>query len=402
MRKIFILSLLIISILTAFVLPASAAELDPYELADLVEADGANDKLYITFPEDDFYWRWVHDGKLAGTGYGNPFQYTTQMRYVDNDVVYFYPFGKDNFFPAEGLSNNALFDYNFRFWLSCTNQTQDFTAIGKLYLFARYKDGTTGSVLVDELTATKSVNSSISTFMFTRVDKAIDLTNVESFYFYFAVDFNGVANENDTASVTVGCDVYFRLIFSLSAYYREVAAVGKTNALIQEVQTQLAEQGKTFDDVLKETQQNGEKLDDVIQGNEQIHDDIDNAVNGTLPPADFPAGNDKIDDLDNQEGQLRDDASDGLQQGLDMMDDTLDALFTYSFGFFALGLIFELFFQIPFFNVLVSLSLVLGILASFLGIIVSISSAGGGRYSKAKSHHQRSPKSNQPKHGGKA
>jgi hypothetical protein len=147
---------------------------------------------------------------------------------------------------------------------------------------------------------------------------------------------------------------------------------------------------------------NGLKLDEVIAGNQQIQEEIDNMVNGGMPPAEVPDGNDKIDDLDQQEGQLRDDAADGLQQGLDMMDDTLDALLTYSFGFFAIGMVFELFFQIPFFNVLVSLSLVLGILASFLGIMVSISSAGGGRYSKAKSHHQRSPKSNQPKQGGKA
>lgn len=283
---------------------ASAAVLDPYDLADLVEADGANDKLYITFPEDKFYWRRYADGNLGGVGQGNPFQYTTQMRWVDDDVVYFHPFGKDNFFPAEGLSNNALFDYNFRFWLSCTNQTQEFTAIGKLYLYARYKDGTAGSILADEIDGTKTVNQSSIGFFFTRVDKAIDLTNVESFNFYFAVDLSGVANENDTASVTVGCDGYFRLIFSLSAYYREIAAAGKTNALIQEVQTQLGEQGQTLEDILKQQEANGDKLDDMNQNIESLPGEI---------------GDQMQDIVDNEK-------NDANNKGNEFVDQILDAL----------------------------------------------------------------------------
>ena len=305
--------ILVTMLLMSVSVMACAAVLDPYELADLVEADGANDKLYITFPEEDFYWRRYHDSNLGGTGYGNPFQYTTQMRYVDNDVVYFHPFGKDNFFPAEGLSNNALFNYNFRFWLTCANQTQEFTALGKLYLYARYKDGSTGSIVADELTATKSVGSSSVSFFFNRVDKAIDLTNVESFNFYFAVDFNGVANENDTASVTVGCDGYFRLIFSLSAYYREIAAAGKTNALIQEVQTQLAEQGKTFDDVLKETQQNGEKLDGIAGDIQANGDKLNEMINGGQ------AGEDLTDKGDQMSG-----AGEDLNEGLGDIQDFED------------------------------------------------------------------------------
>ena len=285
---------------------ASAAVLDPYDLADLVEADGSNDKLYITFPEDDFYWLRYADGNLGGVGHGNPFQFDVQMRWVDNNVVYFYPFGKDNFFPAEGLSNNALFNYSFRFFLTCTNQTQEFTAIGKLYLYARYKDGTTGSILADELDGTKTVNQSSIAFLFTRAGKAIDLTNVESFNFYFAVDFNGVANENDTTSVTVGCDGYFRLIFSLSAYYREVAAAGKTNALIQEVQTQLGEQGQTLDDILKQQEANGGKLDDMNQNIESLPGEI---------------GDQMQDIVDNEKNEANNKGNEFVDQILDALPD---------------------------------------------------------------------------------
>lgn len=397
MRKILIFSLLIISLVTAFVVPASASPLlanviDPYNYSSSVSVDGTNEIVHVSLPVDAIYWRRYHNDKLSYSDTGPIFEYNTQVRYIDNDQIFCHYFGEGNVISTSGIPTGASISGTSRMSFSVKKDGvlyngQSYDSVITSYCYLYDSEG----VLQKQLVLGSKSTSDLNGFSVI-IDWSIPTDELLSFS-YFAVfmfiDLSGIADEDDTTTVAIdarGNLINFDIPFNQLAQLKEQGQ--RTNKLLSDIDQAL--------------QDNGQKLDDVIAGNEQIHDDINNAVNGTLPPADVPQGNDKIDDLDNQEGQLRDDAADGLQQGLDMMDDTLDALFTYSFGFFALGMVFELFFQIPFFHVLVSLSLVLGILASFLGIIVSISSAGGGRYSKAKSHHQRSPKSNQPKQGGKA
>lgn len=387
MRKILILFFLIISLFVVFVIPASAAVIDPSSYGDY-RVDGDKIIYYLNNQFDLFTWRRLHDGSLGSIGSGQFFSYNTQMRYVDNDEIYLFPFGysggKSAVIDLGAYPLCSEITFSAQFELSVLNSTQDFST--QLFYYWNWYD-VNGNPLggYNSVIAPIERGQGLRQYNLTNTFSCDD-PNVRYFDLYFRWDFSGVANESDTVSVTVDADTY-GLSFGFP-----VDRLG-----------QLIDQGKLtnqqLDKIDQALQDNGQKLDDVVAGNQQIHDDINNAVNGTLPPADVPAGNDKIDDLDNHEGQLRDDAAAGLQQGLDMMDDTLDALFTYSFGFFALGLVFELFFHLPFFNVLVSLSLVLGILASFLGIIVSISSAGGGRYSKHKSSQHRSMNSKQ---GGKS
>lgn len=389
MRKIFILSVLIISILFICVCPAFAVEineLDVYDFASSVVIDGSNEIVKANLP---LSWSWsrYHDNSLQKTASGKRFTYTTQMRYVDNDVIT----GKNPdgmIIPAEGIPSGLTVSGNFVISFDVTGQTQPYDINWKLQCFLVNK----GWGVIDTITLAESTQHGTSAPTVNTMPWSFDtdlLADAYGFYFFLTIDLAGVANESDSTTVTVdtSCSTA-QIIIPYSQLYRLQEQTNSTNKLLDSI-----------DSAMKD---NGLKLDEVIAGNQEIRDEIDNMVNGDIPPAEVPKGQDKIDDLDNQEGQLRDDAADGLQQGLDMMDDTLDALLTYSFGFFALGMVFELFFQIPFFNVLVSLSLVLGILASFLGIIVSISSAGGGRYSKAKSRHQRTTNSKQGKQGGKS
>lgn len=379
MRKILISLLLIISLLTAFIIPASAAVVDPSDFGDYV-VSGDIIIYNISNQFDLFYWRRLHDGSLSGTGTGKHFVYSTQMRYVDNDQIFLYPFGYNSSFAnAEFVDLNSYplgsaISFKADFELSIPASTQSYGT--DLRIYWQFFDENKNSLGFNSKAYPIEKGQQLRIY---QIDETFSTTNPNARYFscYLLWDFSDVANESDTTSVQVDTNTY-----TLSISF-PVDRLG-----------QLIDQGKLtnqqLSDIDQALQDNGQKLDDVVAGNQQIHDDINNAVNGTIPPADVPAGNDKIDDLDNQEGQLRDDAADGLQQGLDMMDDTLDALFTYSFGFFALGMIFELFFQIPFFNVLVSLALVLGILASFLGILVDISGKDDsitgriGKYSRKK------------------
>lgn len=397
MRKILISFVLIICLVSAFAVPAFASPLfanviDPYNYASSVTVDGSNEIVHVSLPVDSIFWRRYHNDALSYSDTGSIFEYNTQVRYIDNDQIFCHYFGEGNVISTSGIPTGASISGTSRMTFSVrkdgvlyNGQTYDSVITSYCYLYD--SDG----VLQKQLDLGSKSTTDLNGFS-VKIDWSIptdELLNFSYFAVFMFIDLNGIADENDSTTVTIdarGNLINFDIPFNQLSQLKLQGE--RTNKLLSAIDQAM--------------QDNGQKLDDVIAGNQQIHDDINNAVNGTIPPADFPAGNDKIDDLDNQEGQLRDDAADGLQQGLDMMDDTLDALFTYSFGFFALGMIFELFFQIPFFNVLVSLSLVLGILASFLGIIVSISSAGGGRYSKAKSHHQHAPKSNQPKQGGKA
>lgn len=389
MRKILILSFLLLSISFSLVVPAFAVEsneLDVYDFASSVVIDGSNEIVKANLPKT---WSWSRyiDGNLEHTDSGARYKFKTQMRYVDNYVITGQnPDGK--IIPSEGIPSGLTVSGNFVISFEVTGQTQPYDINWKLECFLVNK----GWGLIDTFTLAESTQHGTSAPTVNTMPWSFDtdlLGDAYGFYFFLTIDLAGVANESDSTTITVdtSCSTA-QIVIPYSQLYRLQEQTNSTNKLLDSI-----------DSAMKD---NGLKLDEVIAGNQQIHDDINNAVNGTLPPADVPDGQDKIDDLDNQEGQLRDDAADGLQQGLDMMDDTLDALFTYSFGFFALGMVFELFFQIPFFNVLVSLSLVLGILASFLGIMVSISSAGGGRYSKAKSRHQRTTNSKQGKQGGKS
>lgn len=66
-----------------------------------------------------------------------------------------------------------------------------------------------------------------------------------------------------------------RFTMSISSLYRLQEQTGKTNELLDEVSKQLAEQGKTMQDVLDQQEQTNEKLDDIISGGAAGDDLID-------------------------------------------------------------------------------------------------------------------------------
>lgn len=285
---------------------ASAAVLDPYDLAGHIIADGANDLLTISFPTDNFYWRALHDGSLSHTGYGQTFSYQTQMRYVDNDTVYFHPFGKDTFFPAKGVADDGAFDINISLPLVVRDATQTYGVTGKLYAWLRNSDGTNNSVVLSTVDIA-SIQTNVSVVpRFTLQDLTLNLAGVDYFNFYVVLDFYGVASESDTAAVEVSCNSSIDLKMRISSFYRQNANNEEMKGIMNEIDTQLDEQGQTLDDILKQQEANGDKLDDMNQNIESLPGEI---------------GDQMQDIVDNEKNQANNKGNEFVDQILDALPD---------------------------------------------------------------------------------
>lgn len=257
--------------------PASAAIIDPYDLAGHITADGANDLLTISFPTDNFYWRMLHDGSLSRTGYGQTFSYITQMRYVDNDVVYFHPFGKDTFFPAKGVADDGAFDINISLPLVVRDATQTYGVTGKLYAYLHNSDGTNNSVVLSTVDYA-SIETNVSVVpRFILQDLTLNLAGVDFFNFYVALDFYGVASESDTASVEVSCNSSIDLKMRISSFYRQNANNEEMKGIMNEINTQLDEQGQKLDQIMNGSQADQDAANDFENNSSNQSDKIDDA-----------------------------------------------------------------------------------------------------------------------------
>lgn len=128
---------------------------------------------------------------------------------------------------------------------------------------------------------------------------------------------------------------------------------GRTNAILQKVEQQLADQGQTLDDVLKEQQDTNDKLDDII--------------NGTVEPS-SPAGSGAVDDLIDQEDQLIQDITPGLDDYNDITDTAMNGIGGYIGALMGVSWLIDTFVNVPFIAPLVYLSLALGLTGTVLGI----------------------------------
>ena len=179
-----------------------------------------------------------------------------------------------------------------------------------------------------------------------------------------------IENISDTGSVTLSLDKFY-LDLDVSALYLQQLQTGKTNAILERVEQQLADQGQTLDDVLSEQQQTNDKLDDIITYE---------------PDLSTPEGGEIIDDLEELEGGLLSDSEDGLNSALEIQQSTLDILVEYFSAFGALAIIFNLFSTLPFFQALLYASLSLGVFSLVFGLSLSVVKSVSERSGGSKSH----------------
>lgn len=158
----------------------------------------------------------------------------------------------------------------------------------------------------------------------------------------------------------------FILTFSINSLLRLQQTTGKTNKILTEVKNQLAEQGKTLDDIRDQN-------DIIIDQNDQI-------INGEVTP-EAPEGSDRFDDLDDTEAGLRDDAQEGLETGIEITQNALQIILQYATAFACAGWIFERFSTLPIFTALLFVSMALGV----FGLVVNLAN-DVGRASRTKNN----------------
>lgn len=283
MLKTKVISLILVVVLLIGVpVMASAALLDPYDYATNIAVDGSNDVVTVGLPSNMGWWRRFHDGSLSTTGAGPTFMYSTQMRYVDNDTVYYYPFGYGNSFPTDGIPRDTEISGNISFKFTATNFTQGYSVTHSLYLKTWDTSGNqVYSISLYSSNLTPSGSGSY-TDNFTFTAPAYYLDDAASWSLEAVIDYAGVSDETDTTAVTLSYDTDLNLKYSISSLWKLQQETGKTNKLLEEVSDRLESNGQTLDDILKQQEANGDKLDDMNQSIETLPGAVGDEIQGII------------------------------------------------------------------------------------------------------------------------
>lgn len=343
-KRILVISLCVCLLICVFVVSASAQGLDYNDFIYDLQVDGDNDLITCSFPVDEFGWGYY--GSTYVTGTGNSF--TVPLNDSTGTNIECYPlYTISSSDLPDGTVITFFVDYTFTGWLDVTN-----SYLNPYILYS--PSGRTISV--------SSVSVLGEPFSF-----SLDKQDDEAFRPYLSL--GNMRSSSGSSSVTFTVR-YFTMQFSISSLLRLQQSTGKTNAILKEVEQQLADQGQTLDDVLGAQQDTNNKLDGII------NDKVDPSL---------PSGGDIVGDLDDAEGQIRDDAQSGLDQGASVQQSAIQILGQYLSAFACVSWIFDRFSTIPFVSGLLALSFSLGITGSILGIGLSIarSYTGSSRSSRS-------------------
>ncbi|MBE6986030.1 MAG: hypothetical protein E7433_01205 [Ruminococcaceae bacterium] len=183
------------------------------------------------------------------------------------------------------------------------------------------------------------------------------------FYVYF-----------DTLSVPddINNSLYFsyeklHLTFSIASLWLEATQNNRLNGVLDEVKTELKEQGTTLNQVLKEQGITNDKLDDVLGEQEETNDKLDNIINGTVDST-LPPDSGTVDEFHKQEEEIMGSVNEGFDTALGVLEDTLISIMEMLAGFHAIAYIFNLFYSLPLIQLVVNFSLVLGLFGAMLGV----------------------------------
>lgn len=313
---------------------ASAAPINYRDLDYTVVVDGDNDIVTVSLPVDSTKFIFCDaNWNLIFEEYGSEF--TAMCSGLDNTS---YHFGFE-FLSGSGLSlSNIPSSTELSFSLDITSESEQVEG-GSLYVDMNFADNSGASVSSSRVSlGNKPLGSVSANFVIPSISSAVAIfpsvwwSPLKVYY----VDQGDGWYSSAWIDIRV---VSVTLTMSISSLYRLQEETGRSNDLLEEVKDQLAEQGK----------------------------DIDQIINGEVEP-EAPEGADKVDDLDNAEGQLRDEAQIGLDQGVEIQQNVLQILEQYANGFAVFSWIFGLFAKLPFFSGLLYVSVALGTVAALLNL----------------------------------
>lgn len=360
-----ILALMSVVVLLSAVIavPALAAVIDYNDYVTKVQVDGDNDLVTVKIPAE-FAFVMVFDVTDGGKttvyrGYGDYHDFTFELGHVYsfNVSIFGYPYGGGSGLDLSYIPVGTQIASGFGF-----DYAGDWEAIATPYMDVNYQYYEQGS---GEILYYKWKDLEWQDWEFftdTYVVESVDDANV------LTVIYNVTPNEM-LSNVTTGIVIHdTTMVFSISSLLRQQQLTGKTNDLLKEVESQLAAQGKTLDDIKASQEETNEKLDDIINGE----------VNGEAPD-----GSDIVDDYESAEDELMDSVSGGSDTFDDMTLSAWDKIYAYSQSFLAFGVIFELFADLPFIQALLHISLSIGTFAFLLNLGYSAGRALSRRSGKA-------------------
>lgn len=347
----------VLAVFSLFFIPARAEMIDYNDYVTDVEVDGENDLVTVRIPAEMSYVyifkKVFEDGEpkwvSVKEGYGGKLSYK-----FENLVEYrvtVYPLGYRSgdhglllkYIPV-GTTIYSGFGFDMYGYWGATNTP----TIKVNYYYLTEGSPKYSYVKTNNLGRSEDWPFFIDSYTIESVDNT-DLLNIEFFGsgFYF--------EDQELTNVIVEDTL---MVFSISSLIRQQQLTGKTNELLKEVELQLAEQGKTLDD---------------------IRGQLDDFINGEVTP-EAPEGADRFDDLDDTEAGLRGDAQDGLDTGLEIVQNALDIVLQYATAFACAGWIFECFSTLPIFTALLFVSLALGVFGYVVNLVQDV-----GRYSARRS-----------------
>lgn len=309
MKRIFpllVCFVLIVGIIVGSASPVSAAVLD---LADYsYDLYYENNQYYMSLNVDGIMeWRRYVNGTAQSPVTGNELTYYQSEYILDNTYIEVYPFGLGNYISVDDVTVGAAFHPYMNFVFSFSNLTQSLTV--KPYWFFVYCDAD-GNV-VSQKTYTLSdqqIQPEQNEFKLWMHDSIEIEDAADYFYWYARFDFDEIVDETSTVKVKVVASGANYIDIPLSSLYAEYLQTGEMNELLLSLETQLAENNLTIEQVLASQNEANEKLDGIqgsINDTNDKLDDTNEKLDEVISGGD--AGEDLIgaaDDLDTDNEEL--------------------------------------------------------------------------------------------------
>ena len=281
LQRILFSGICVTLLICSFVLPASAAVLDYNDYITNIQVDGDNDLVSVSFPIDGALFQ-LEDATTStrydyqGTSLTHYFVTTHRYR------LFLYPI-----YPHSIDYSNIPNDTQTTIHLT-TSANGMYVDVGRLNArcwFNMYGDHYSDGIL---FSAPEFFDLYYS-FNFTKPSGAT------SGNFYYDFDPLYVSNVNgDSQEFTITLKS-FEMTFSISSLYRLQQQSGKTNVILKEVEKQLADQGKTLDEILQHQQQTNDQLGDLNDKQDQTNNKLD-GLWGSITEG-FSSMGDKLHDL---------------------------------------------------------------------------------------------------------
>lgn len=354
-KRILIFSLILVFVFSVLVFPVGAEILDYNDYVSDIVVDGENDIVTVTLPVSSS--RIAVFNQHTGIWESNVEGVSSSTVSMNNHTEYSVRFVPDylNQIGVDNIPDGTQILIKIGIDASNPNNTFAHPQMADV-LYYYLADGSVVSQVMSE-----GLTVSLPELATLGLSYTLSYPAENTKAFSFSMDlqnfkFSQYGTDYPLFSDNVTFTVYsYSLTMSISSLYRQQQISGKTNKLLSAVEDQLEE--------------NGQKLDEIING----------SVDPTPPPE-----SDKVDDLEDLEGELRDEAQAGLDEGLAMQQSALEVFAQYASAFAVVGLIFGFFADIPFFKFLLYISVSVGLFSVLLNLGFDIGRARS-RSTNAKS-----------------